>query len=949
MRAARAARECPTFGGEDEELSAWSRLVPAAEDGDDFGAFPMRDTFLEDKIGEEATAAPPDARPAAEAAAAPLRGAVPAKARACKKQRHLPELSVGTSDARSAMALLRACIAGTKRGNASTPLLLKELPLAGPSGLLAAASAAEAAWEAAAYETAAARCKARRLALPVWARSPKGAARRRPAAGGRRKGTLMWLAGHTHLTDTDGAAAECHRALRRVANGRIFMNRMAGTARQAQKAVMSERLDQLAHLFPETYNGPRGGRFCPRSWVLPRERAEFEDFLEARAGEGVEAVDDQEKSKKKKKKRSGAAAQDTYIVKPSCGSQGEGIALFMPGRSSALRRTASLDAVLDASGGGGDEAFVVQQYVSDALLLGGFKFDLRLYVLITACHEEEGSAVAEGGGGRPIRVRAYICKEGLGRLCTLPYERPTPANLGKVLSHLTNYSLNKNNKEGFLREDDGGGSGAAAGAAATHHTVHQHTEEEDDEGKDGGEDEEGKESVAGEEQAEDEQGNFEIGSKRPLSVIWRQLSRSGTAVVGGGCGGGASDDEGDEEGLDGDGRFSDAALAHCWRGICSLVARTVASMAPAIAANAPALPPPASDAPPRGECFALMGFDVMLDSRLTPHLLEVNNNPSLSIEYSKEEQQAAEEAQEAAPARVAAKAGAEAAPQPAAASPPGRGSTWGRAARDCLAARGAGGGSSPAPRLSSSQSRRSSGGLNAISDVDLLIKRTALGDALRTFFVDEGRLHGAASPRVAPCAAPFPRASGVGGGAGGGTGGGTGGANHDAGAAPNSFELVLDTVSAEPTAPDGVLEVLGFSARLRRVFNAYGSRVRNGSVVLLPGAPSVSAHIGMSSTRFARFVRALAAAPPAEPAQRPPSPLCTASADILYAQIVRERAFSNGSGASSSSGAMDEAAFLRALMALARRQDAPAFEARPREAIDALLARAMRGIDTSGL
>ena len=162
----------------------------------------------------------------------------------------------------------------------------------------------------------------------------------------------------------------------------------------------------------------------------------------------------------------------------------------------------------------------------------------------------------------------------------------------------------------------------------------------------------------------------------------------------------------------------------------------------------------------------------------------------------------------------------------------------------------------------------------------------------------------------------------------------------------NSFEMVLDTVSADRMAPSGVLEMLDFAARLRRVFSIYGCRVRNGSLALLPGALSVSAHTGMSSMRFARFVRALAAAPPTEPSERPPSPLCTASADILYAQIVRERAFGSGSGGvgCSSSGAMDEAAFLRALMALAKRQDAAEFEAHPRAAVDALLERAMRNL-----
>jgi tubulin polyglutamylase TTLL11 len=79
------------------------------------------------------------------------------------------------------------------------------------------------------------------------------------------------------------------------------------------------------------------------------------------------------------------------------------------------------------------------------MLLDGKKFDLRLYVLIV--------------GFDPIKV--YLADEGLARLCTQDYKKPTAANLKNMFVHLTNFSLNKESDkykaptEDFLTDDSG--------------------------------------------------------------------------------------------------------------------------------------------------------------------------------------------------------------------------------------------------------------------------------------------------------------------------------------------------------------------------------------------------------------------------------------------------------------------------------------------------------------
>lgn len=108
----------------------------------------------------------------------------------------------------------------------------------------------------------------------------------------------------------------------------------------------------------------------------------------------------------------------TLIVKPSLGSQGWGITIASS-REDLQKQLAYLKE---------DEA-LIQNYVHRPLLLNGFKWDMRVYVLI----------VPRPGGS----LLSFLAREGLARVCVDPYLQPLPRNQHRKSAHLTNYSVNK--------------------------------------------------------------------------------------------------------------------------------------------------------------------------------------------------------------------------------------------------------------------------------------------------------------------------------------------------------------------------------------------------------------------------------------------------------------------------------------------------------------------------
>lgn len=115
--------------------------------------------------------------------------------------------------------------------------------------------------------------------------------------------------------------------------------------------------------------------------------------------------------------------QSTWIMKPTGKSQGAGI--FLINKLSKLKRW-SREAKASFHPAIGKESYVISRYIDNPLLIGGKKFDLRLYVLVTSF--------------RPLK--AYLFKLGFCRFCTVKYDT-SMTELDNMYVHLTNVSVQK--------------------------------------------------------------------------------------------------------------------------------------------------------------------------------------------------------------------------------------------------------------------------------------------------------------------------------------------------------------------------------------------------------------------------------------------------------------------------------------------------------------------------
>ena len=102
----------------------------------------------------------------------------------------------------------------------------------------------------------------------------------------------------------------------------------------------------------------------------------------------------------------------TWIMKPASKSQGKGI--FLVNKLSQMKKWSN------------QETYVVSRYVENPLLIGGKKFDLRIYVLVTSY--------------KPLKVWLYAL--GFARFCNEKYTKDM-SDLENMFIHLTNVAIQK--------------------------------------------------------------------------------------------------------------------------------------------------------------------------------------------------------------------------------------------------------------------------------------------------------------------------------------------------------------------------------------------------------------------------------------------------------------------------------------------------------------------------
>ncbi|KAH8258113.1 hypothetical protein KR038_005965 [Drosophila bunnanda] len=258
------------------------------------------------------------------------------------------------------------------------------------------------------------------------------------------------------------------------------INHFPGMVEICRKDLLSRNLNRMLKLFPGDY------RIFPRTWLMPTDAYDVAIYSS-------------------KHKRS-------FILKPYSAGQGRGIWITTDLRSVDKR-----------------EKLICQTYIDRPLLIDGYKFDLRVYTLVTSVD--------------PLRI--FVYNEGLARFATQKYVAPSSGNAHNVFMHLTNYCLNRRNSQYMVGSSP------------------------------------------------------EVGSKRKLSAFNKWLVEHNYDV------------------------------SEFWASVDDAIIKTIISAWPVLKHNYNMCFPKHDKIQ---ASFQLLGFDILVDWKLKPYILEVNHTPSLSAD-----------------------------------------------------------------------------------------------------------------------------------------------------------------------------------------------------------------------------------------------------------------------------------------------------------------------------
>ncbi len=177
------------------------------------------------------------------------------------------------------------------------------------------------------------------------------------------------------------------------------VNHFPGSRELTRKDTLKKNLHRFTG-----FGGKLAKQFdiMPRTFCLPREYLSF-----------VEAFSRLAEEEEDRFPLKPPGSINWWILKPAGLSRGRGISLLNDIGQVSYGTTA-----------------VIQRYCHNPLLLDGYKFDLRLYVLVTSFNPLE----------------AFYYEDGFVRIATVPYSKD-PADLHNLFIHLTNSSIQKDNLE----------------------------------------------------------------------------------------------------------------------------------------------------------------------------------------------------------------------------------------------------------------------------------------------------------------------------------------------------------------------------------------------------------------------------------------------------------------------------------------------------------------------